>query len=473
MLAEGPEAPARPGWRAGLWDAGPLALAGVAANGASLLVTLVLARLLAARGYGALNQLIGVFFVVATPGSAVLVAVVRRVTAWSGPPGGVVRWGAGVHRRGTWGLVLFAALVLVAGSPAASLLGRHDALGFDAAAVAGAVWVLLCVDRGLLQAHREYRVLSGNLLLEGGARTVFMISFGAAGLGVGGVAAGVLAAELCTAAHARFVADRAWRAHGAHGAHGADGAHGAAVAGRDRPTRAALAAGLRTWLGIRRRARPHARDGAVRRDLVGAVVALAAVAVLQNVDVIVVGREAPRAAGAYAAVSVSSKALVFVAVAVAGYLLPEAAISWRAGRHALRQLFVTLSVLAAPALALVAVAAAVPRLFLSAAFSSRYVSAAGAFLPLALAMVCLSVTVVVTMYLLGVGDRLFVVTLVGAAALAAVAVVLADGAPRATALADLCVQGLLACAAVGELARVHRSRSSGRPISAREQARPG
>ena len=446
MLAERPEAPARPGWRAGLWDAGPLALAGVAANGASLLVTLVLARLLDARGYGALNQLIGVFFVVATPGSAVLVAVVRRVTDWSGSLDGVVRWGAEVHRRGTWGLVLFAALVLVVGSPAAALLGRPDALGFDAAAVAGAVWVLLCVDRGLLQAHREYRVLSGNVLLEGGARTVFMISFGAAGLGVTGVAAGVLVAELCTAAHARYVAGRAWRSEGG------------AVAGRDRLTTAALAAGPRSWLGAWRRARPYGRDGAVRRDLVAAVVALAAVAVLQNADVIVIGREAPRGAGAYAAVSVSSKALVFVAIAVAGYLLPEAAISWRTGRHALRQLVVTLSVLAAPALALVAVAAAAPRLFLSAAFSSRYVSAAGAFLPLALAMVCLSVTVVVTMYLLGVGDRPFVVVLVGAAALAAVAVGLANGAPRATATADLGVQGFLLCAAVGELVRVHRPR---------------
>ena len=446
MLAERPEAPARPGWRAGLWDVGPLALAGVVANGASLLVTLVLARLLDARGYGALNQLIGVFFVVATPGSAVLVAVVRRVTAWSGSLDGVVRWGAEVHLRGTWGLVLFAALVLAAGSPAAALLGRPDSLGFDAVAVAGAVWVLLCVDRGLLQAHREYRVLSGNLLLEGGARTVFMISFGAAGLGVDGVAAGVLAAELCTAAHARFVADRAWRAEREVGAV------------RVRRRARAAAAALGSWLGAWRRARPYGRDGAIRRDLVAAVVALAAVAVLQNVDVIVIGREAPRSAGAYAAVSVSSKALVFVSAAVAGYLLPEAAISWRAGRHALHQLFVTLAVLAAPALVLVAVAAAVPRRFLSTAFSGRYVSAAGAFLPLALAMVCLSVTVVVTMYLLGVGDRPFVVVLVGAAALAAVAVGLAKGAPRATATADLGVQGFLLCAAVGELVRVHRPR---------------
>jgi O-antigen/teichoic acid export membrane protein len=459
VLAGRPEA-AQPGWRAGLWDAGPLAVAGIAANGASLLVTLVLARVLAARDYGALNQLIGVFFVVSTPGSAVLVAVVRRVTRWPGSLDGVPRWGSEVHRRATGALVLVAAAILVAGSPIASLLGRPDPLGFDAAAVAGAVWVLLCVDRGLLQAHREYRVLSKNLLLEGAARTAFMISFGAAGLGVSGVASGVLVAELCTAAHARFVGDRAWRAEG-----------GGAARTR-RPARAAVAAALGSWLGAWRRSGPYGRDAVVRRDLVAALVALACVAVLQNIDVIVIGREAPRAAGAYAAVSVSSKALVFVAVAVAGYLLPEAAISWRAGRHALHQLLVTLAVLAAPALVLVTVAAAVPRPFLAAAFSGRYVSAAGAFLPLALAMVCLSVTVVVTMYLLGVGDRLFVAALVGAAALAAVAVLLAKGAPQATALYDLGVQGVLVCAAAGELARVHRARTRRSPRAPSSPRRP-
>ncbi len=446
VLADRPGVPARPGWRAGLLDAGPLAAAGIAANGGSLLVTLVLARVLVAREYGALNQLIGVFFVVSTPGTAVLVGVVRRVTRWSGSPEEVARWGAQVHRRATWALVLFAAAVLAAGSPVASLLGRHEAFGFDAIAIAGAVWVLLCVNRGLLQARRGYRALSANLLLEGAARTAFMIALGVVGLGVGGVAAGVLLAELCTAAHARFVAHRAWRAEGD-------------VRAR-RPSRAAIGDAVRSWSGGWRRVQGLGRDGVVRRDLAAAVAALAAIAVLQNIDVIVVGREAPRAAGGYAAVSVSSKALVFVAIVVAGYLLPEAAISWRDGRPAVRQLFVSFAVLAAPAALLLAVAAAVPRPFLATAFSDRYLSAAGAFFPLALAMVCLSVTVVVTMYLLGVGDRLFVVVLAGAAALATAAVSLANGAPGTTALADLGVQSVLVCAAVAELARVHRSRFS-------------
>lgn len=451
VLAEQPEATARVGWRAGIFDAGPLAIAAVVANGASVLVTLVLARLLVAREYGALNQLIGVFFVVSTPGSAVLVGVVRRVTRWAGDLEAVARWGTEVHRRATWLLGLFAVAVIASGPWVAGLLGRQTSLGFDAVAIAGSVWVLLCIDRGLLQARREYRMLAGNLLLEGGARTAFMVSFGAAGLGVSGVALGVLVAEVCTAVQARVVADRAWRAGDVT---------------RERRTGAWRPARWRAvqWHAVQWRAvqwrptRTFERDGVARRDLVAAVIALAAIAVLQYVDVIVMGRAAPAAAGGYAAVSVSSKALVFVAIVVAGYLLPEAAISWRRGSHALRQLAISLAIIAVPAAVLVAVAAAVPRTFLSVAFSHRYVSAAPAFLPLALSMVCLAATVMVTMYLLGVGDRLFVAVLVGAAALATVAVVLADGVPRTTALADLGVQGVLLCAGVAELARVHRRR---------------
>ena len=83
-------------------------------------------------------------------------------------------------------------------------------------------------------------------------------------------------------------------------------------------------------------------------DLVVASVCLSMVAVLQNVDVLVVGRDNPSHSGAYAAVSVTSKAIVFGAVVLGGYLLPEAAIRWRQGGHALRQLAVVLVLLAVP-----------------------------------------------------------------------------------------------------------------------------
>ena len=434
---------------AGLVQAGPLAVAGIAANAGSVVVTVVLARLLVARGYGALNQLTGLFFVVSTPGSAVLVAVVRKVASWRGDPAGAHPWAAVLRRRALVALLAVAAGAVAVGPFVSPALGRHDQVGVDCIVVAGATWVFLCVDRGILQAHRAYRTLAGNLLTEGVLRTALMLAAGAVGLGVAGVAAGVLVAEVATAAQARRMAERTWLRSGvtppAVGTAGLT--PGAAVTPVVAPAGAA-ATGVPASL----------RDRSAPRDLAAAVLALAAVAVLQNVDVIVMGREGPRAAGAYAAISVSSKAIVFLAVVVAGYLLPEAAIRWRAGAHALRQLGVTLTLLAGPAAALVAVAALVPRRFLSVFFSARYVAAAGAFLPLALAMTCLSLVVVVTMYLLAVGDRWIVVLLVLGAATAAGATAAAHGVPGATAGADLAVEAALVVAGGAEMVRVHRRR---------------
>lgn len=425
---------ARPWLRDGLSNAGPIAIAGLVANGGSLVVTVALARLLAARDYGALNQLIGVFFVVSTPGTAVLVAVVRRVTAWDPCRDGVLaQWVARLHRTGGVVLFGFAACVGAAGPAIAGLLGRGDPLGIDAAAVAGALWVLLCVDRGLIQSRRRYRALAGNLLVEGSLRTVLMVAFGAAGLGARGVAVGILAAEALTAAHARFLASRpTWER--------APSAGDPAVEGTSSEPALVRARGLG------------------RGDLATACVTLGAVALLQYVDVLVLVKDEPRRAGAYAAVSVATKALVFLALVLGGYLLPEAAIAWRLGRHALRQLAVTFGVLAIPAAVLVSVSLFAPRPALDTVFSGRYVSASAAFAPLAGAMVCLSAVVVLSTYLLAVGDRMIGLVVAGAAVAAVFAVSSAHGHPEHTATADLVVQAVLLVVASAELVRVHRLR---------------
>ena len=110
-------------------------------------------------------------------------------------------------------------------------------------------------------------------------------------------------------------------------------------------------------------------------DLAVASLALSMIAVLQNVDVLVVGREDPSRSGAYAAVSVTSKAIVFGAIVLGGYLLPEAAIRWRQGGHALRQLGVVLMFLAVPAVVLLVIAFTKPELFLSVVFHHHYLAA--------------------------------------------------------------------------------------------------
>ncbi len=208
------DAKARPGvesLRAGLLQAGPLAAAGVLANGANVIVTVAVARILSPHSYGALNQLTGLFLILSMPGSAVVVAVVRRVTMWSdsGSEHLVRRWAGRVHRQGTLAVVAWAAIVFATRHWIAVLLGQHSGIGIAAILTAAGFFVLLSLDRGLLQARRGYRPLAGNLLVEGGTRTVFVLALVGAGKGSSGAAVGILLAEMVTAAQARYVAVRA------------------------------------------------------------------------------------------------------------------------------------------------------------------------------------------------------------------------------------------------------------------------
>ena len=75
---------------------------------------------------------------------------------------------------------------------------------------------------------------------------------------------------------------------------------------------------------------------------------------------ILLGRLDHAHVGPYAAISVASKALVFGALALGAYLLPEATIRWNEGGHAIRQLGVTLLFLAVPAVVLLGISVFVP-----------------------------------------------------------------------------------------------------------------
>ena len=438
------DAEARPGvesLRTGLLQAGPLAAAGVLANGAALVLTVALARLLTPHSYGVLNQLTGLYLILSMPGSAVVVAVVRRVTMWHEDGSGhlVRRWAGRVHRQGTMLVLLWAVIVFVSRHGVAVLLNQQSGIGIAAILTAAAFFVLLSLDRGLLQANRAYRPLAANLVVEISVRLVSVLVLVLAGFGPSGAAVGVLIGEVVAAAHARYAAVRAW----------------------------SNGQGPRVWVagGWMAAVRPDPQLGggiSVRRtvvvDFVVASVSLSMVAVLQNIDVLVVGRDNPSHSGAYAAVSVTSKAIVFGALVLGGYLLPEAAIRWRQGGHALRQLAVVLVLLAVPSVLLLGVALTAPGQLLQVVFHHAYTSAADALTPLVLAMIMLSVSVVLTMYLLAVGRRWVVAVLVGGAAVLTAAVSEVRGAPRATALVDLCVQAAVLLVIVTGFAVVHRVR---------------
>ncbi len=175
-------------------------------------------------------------------------------------------------------------------------------------------------------------------------------------------------------------------------------------------------------------------------DVLAALGSLLLLAILQNADVILLGREMHKHSGAYAAISVPAKALVFVALVLVNYLLPEAAIRHQRGSHALRQLAHTFGVLAIPCGVLLAMAAFAAHRVLSLVFGEKLTAAAPAFSTLVLAMVFMSISVALAIYLLGIGWRWVVVVLaLGAGALAG-ATAAAHGQYLATARADLAVQ---------------------------------
>ncbi len=412
---------------AGIRHAGPIAIAGLVANGANVVVTVVVARLLTSRGYGELAQLNGIFLFLSMPGSALLVGVVRRATALrtAGLGANVRSFAVRLHRLTLAGVALLTLLALVLQDAVAHALSLDNAGGIVPIVAAGGIWLALSVDRGLLQARRAYRPLAVNLLVEGGMRMAFVLIFTGAGFGVTGACVGVLLGEAAAAVHARFESTRRWAGEPDPSE---PGSQPASVSSRRH-----LASDVATAFGC-----------------------LAFLALLQNLDVILLGRESPRHSGAYAAISVASKAIVFGAIALGSYLLPEATIRWHRGEHALRQLATTALILAVPASGLLVASLLAPKQLIRLAFGPRLVGASGSFSTLVAAMAFLCVTVLLTNYLLGAGRRWIVAVLGAGTAAAAVVFYQAHGDPSKTARADLVVQALLAgLVGVGFL-RVHK-----------------
>ena len=190
--------------RAAVRGASPIALAGLVANVANIGVTLLVARLLSTRGYGALNQLVAVFFVLSIPGSALLVGIVRRITLWerTGHGSRVPGWAFRTRRRALVLVVAWAVVAIAIRGPLAGQLSLPGPGGLSETLIAGAVWGVLCLERGLLQASHAYRALGANLLVEGLSRCVLTISLVGAGLGVSGAALAILLSVLLAEAHA-------------------------------------------------------------------------------------------------------------------------------------------------------------------------------------------------------------------------------------------------------------------------------
>ena len=387
-----------------------LAAAVMAANFIALAYTIVFARVLHSSGYGSLAALVSTFLILSVPGSALQMTVAREVSR-------AVAAGERHPAAGVWGWLTTLALVTVVATVGAVLcrsliahaVGVSD-LPWAAAAVvpAGCLWLILSVQRGALQGLQRYRIVGFSLIGEAVMRLLAGLVLVAAGAGVTGA---FLGTTVSVAAVAAALTLPLLRAAGPHSEH------------HERPLRQLVG---RAW---------------------APVVALVLIALLQNVDVIVVKHVAEKhAAGAYAAAAVIAKGVIWVAVGLGLYLLPEAARRTRMGLDARPVLVRTLALVAfvsAPAALLYVVAA---RPVLVAVFGHAYASGAGALPVLAIAMSLLACAYLSVQYLLALERANFLWAL----AVAAVAepLVLQALGSRLTAVAAglLAIQMVLAAA---------------------------
>jgi len=364
-----------------------LGAAVIAANVVALVFTVVFARVLGATDYGSLATLMSAFIILMVPGSALQVAVAREVSAAhaAGEPDA----GAGVRHwvtRLLLGAIAVAVVAVLLRGVLAAILNVDQEWGAAAVPVTSVLWMALSVERGALQGFQRYKLVAWSIIAEAGARLACALLLVAAGLGVTGAFIGTALSFL-------------------------------AVGGL-------LAAPLARHV--------PAADGHPLRDLfrgAGApVAALTLLFALQEVHVIVVKHEASGdTAGAYAVAAVAAKAIVWVAVGLGMYLLPETARRSSGGEDARPILLRTLGLIAVAAVPMVVIYATAGDPLLGAVFGDDLTAASGALPWLGLAMTLLACVYLSVQFLLAMHRRRFIAVL-AVAAVAEVLVLIAIGA---------------------------------------------
>ena len=521
----------------GIFAATPIVIAGIAIALANVGSTVIVARLLVPREYGALTQLLGLFFILSMPGSALMVGVVQRVVHWntSGERWRIRPWLVRIELICFVFLAVFMVAIWLLQGDVARALSLPNSRGVFETLAAGALWVIVSVNRGALQAGKRYRWLGWNLALEGIVRTAFMIGLAAIGLGILGASSGIMIGEAVALVHGiagvsfslrdvrhgdQSMNNDGWvpveASHDENGIGGLEGGglvpadilpnengvegsrddgvgnsmgsragdtEGGMVNDRGDSTQGVLPEGTPggskdNTQGALPKEKPRRSNndtqGALpkgngkpnvhgKRELAGDVItafaSLGLIAILEYADVVMVGAYSPSHAGAYGAVSVSAKSLIAWTILLTNYLLPEAAIRWRLGGHAINELRNTMLLVLLPALLMFVIALSVPSLFLGLAFGNRLEGAASSFPYLTAAMAFLSITVVLSSYFFGVSWRGIPAVLMVGATVLVIAITAVQGRALQTAQVDLLVQSGIAVAMVVAFVVVHRRKS--------------
>ena len=386
-----------------------LGVAVIAANVLALIFTVIFARVLGASGYGSLAVLLSAFIILMVPGSALQIAAAREVSrdVAAGDPNA----GAGVHRwlkrlaLATVGVAILA--VPLRGVIAASI--NVDELWAAAAVpVTAMFWTILSVERGVLQGFQRYRTVALSIVGEASSRIAFALALVAVGLDVTGAFLGSAFSLLVVALVLLVPVER--QLHGHH--------------------------------------HDPAKDVRLRDLLAGAwipVLGLTLLLALQEVPVVIVKHEASDdAAGSYAVAAVAAKAIIWIAVGLGMYLLPEAARRGKSGIDARPILVRTVGLIAAAAVPMVLIFTFAGKPLLAAVFGDDLTQASDALPWLGLAMTLLACAYLSVQYLLAMGRASFIWVLATCLALETVLLIMIGADLAAVALALFAVQVICA-----------------------------
>jgi O-antigen/teichoic acid export membrane protein len=391
--------------------AAELGVAMIVVNVLALGFTIVFARILGDSGYGDLAVLLSSFIIMMVPGSALQVAAAREVShdIAEGNPNA----GAGVYRwlvRLVVGTVAVAVVAVPLRSLIAALINIDQDWAAAAIPVTAMIWMIVSVLRGVLQGFQQYRTVALSLIGEASSRIAFALLLVGIGLDVTGA----------------FLASAA----------------------------ALIAVGLVLLVPLRRQlagVNPElAEDLRLRELLAGAwipVISLTLLLGLQELHIIIVKHEASEdAASSYAVAAVAAKAIMWIAIGLGLYLLPEAARRAKTGEDARPILFRTLGLIAAMAVPMVLIYSVGGEPLLRIVFGEDLTDASDALPFLGLAMSLLACSYLSVQYLLAMGRASFLFVL-GAGVIAEVAVLLSIGDDlTAIAIALFCIQAV--CASV-------------------------
>src|SRR3954452_14659720 len=168
--------------------AAELGIAAMGANVVALVFTLVFTRVLGQSDYGSLAALVSTFLILNVPGYALQTTVAREVSGAlaAGDPNAGAAVGRWLRRLLVLALVLTACAVL-ARDLLAQLIGVDDFPWAAAAApLAGALWLIVSVERGALVGFQRYQLVGGSIVVEQIARLVFGLVLAGIGLVVTG-----------------------------------------------------------------------------------------------------------------------------------------------------------------------------------------------------------------------------------------------------------------------------------------------